>query len=165
VPERAMSFYSALVLAANAGLRDPSRHEILELFEELALFDSKKTKDEFGNLANDISELFLDEEAKRQNIHFFCPDSICFATKIEIHGPDGDFIGDGGSIRIHGNGYLFPWNLQALRDRVIRTPKLQCLRHEVQKRFGGRFVFTTQDDPMLSGRWIDGNNGWWESWV
>jgi len=155
-----MSFYSALVLAANDGVRPPSPAAASCLLDELGLLDRANADAELGNLASDITDLFADEAAKAENDRFFCPDSIEFAASVEIDAPDGAFEGSGCCVRIHGNGYLFPWDATTLRDRVTRSPKLLRLRQVVGELFGGRFVFPAADDSLLRLRWIDGEEGW-----
>src|SRR5687767_7319779 len=118
-----MSFYSALVLAANEGVRVPSVKEIDGLFRKLGLVKHHAT-DTIGNLADDIRGLFNDPAAMAENDRFFQPDSISFDAGIHIEGPDGDYQGPGWCISIHGNGYLFPWEIETLGERVVRTPKL-----------------------------------------
>ena len=155
-----MSFYSALVLAANDGVRPPSPAVARSLLDELGLLDPANADAEFGNLAGDITGLFADEVARAGNDRFFCPDSIGFAPEIEINAPDGDFEGPGWCVQIHGNGYFFPWDAPVLRERVVRSPKLLQLRQSVGERFGGRFVFPKSDESLLRERWIDGEDGW-----
>src|SRR5262249_23910127 len=115
---------------------------------------------EFGNLAGDITDLFADEAARAENDRFFSPDSIAFTLEIEIHGSEGDFEGPGCCVRIHSNGYLFPWDSSMLRERVVRSPKLLPLRQAVRERFGGRFVVPKSDEALLPERWIDGEDEW-----
>jgi hypothetical protein len=155
-----MSFYSALVLAANAGARAPSPHAVQALFLELGLLDPAKAGEPFGNLAGDVTDLFADEGARAANDRFFCPDSLSFDAGVEIEWADGDYAGAGCSVRIHGNGYFFPWAVADLRDRAIRSPKLRRLRQAVQERFGGSFAFPPAEESALRQRCIDGENGW-----
>jgi hypothetical protein len=155
-----MSFYSALVLAANDGIRKPSREAIQSLLGELGLFEPGRFDDEFGNLAHEVIGLFADEEARAANDDFFRPDSISYSNEIEIQAPDGDFTAQGCSLQIHGYGYFWPWDMGTLRARVVHTPKLQRLRQAVQERYGGRFVFPAAEESMLRERWIDGDSGW-----
>ena len=88
------------------------------------------------------------------------PDSISFHNEIVIQAWDGDFLGPGYTVEISGYGYFWPWDVGALRDRVVRSPKLQRLRQAVQERYGGRFVFPATEESMLRERWIDGKSGW-----
>src|SRR5690242_5178895 len=104
-----MSFYSALVLAANEGARVPSAEEVQALFGELELLERTRAGDSFGNLARDITALFKDPAAMAVNPSFFCPDSISFHTELEVYGPDVDYTGPGCCVCIHGNGYFYPW--------------------------------------------------------
>jgi hypothetical protein len=56
----AMSFYSALVLAADDGVRPPSRKDVRSLLVDLALPDPHCGDQEFCNLANHVAALFVD---------------------------------------------------------------------------------------------------------
>ena len=158
-----MSFYSALVLAANTELRDPTPEKARALFGQLGLLrpDAPDYGLEHGldNLAADITALFDDRAAQDQNKHFFTPDSIGLFEAVEVTGPDCDYTGKGWSVRIHGNGYLFPWDLDAVRARVIATPKLARLRIAMREQFGGRFRWPLRG-RTLRDRLIDGESGW-----
>jgi hypothetical protein len=154
-----MSFYSALVLAANDGAPLETA-DVLALCAELGLLERERADQEFGNLADDITALFDDAMAKAQNPQFFCPDSISFAAQLQVLAFEDDYAGIGWCIRIHGNGYFYPWERDVLCERVVRSPKLLRLRHMVSSRFGGRFVFPTSAEPFLRERWIDGDDGW-----
>jgi hypothetical protein len=77
-----------------------------------------------------------------------------------LDGMDASYEGPGHSIRIHGNGYLFPWEPSTLRERVTSTPKMQRLRRAVEDRFGGQFVFPAAAETALRNRWVDGDRGW-----
>ena len=79
---------------------------------------------------------------------------------LEVMSYEGDYIGPGWCVTIHGNGYFFPWELTDLRDRAIRSPALVRLREAVQTRFGGRFVFPPADEELLRSRLIDQAGGW-----
>jgi hypothetical protein len=153
-----MSFISAIVLAANRGVR-PSRAEIQTLFVDVGLLHSEHGDAEYSNLASDISDLFADAAAIGENDRFFCPDSIGYFESIEIFAENGVFEEPGWAIHIHGNGYFFPWSLDMLRHRIASSAKLCQLRKEVNIRFGGQFVFP-EVDGFIRERWIDGENGW-----
>lgn len=158
-----MSFYSAIVLAANTELRDPTPENARDLFNQLGLVRSDAP--EYGlehgldNLAVDITALFDDRDALDQNRHFFAPDSISFREGVEVEGPDCAYTGKGWQVRIHGNGYLFPWDLDAVRSRVTSTPKLARLRIAMHERFGGQFRWPFRK-RALRDRLIDGESGW-----
>jgi hypothetical protein len=149
-----MSFYSALVLAANDAVREPSSEEVQSLLRELGLLN------ESGRLAKDVIELFSDADARKTNNQFFCPDDISFYTEIEIPTEDDVFIDTGMCLRFHGYGYRWPWTADDLRKRVTQTPKLIRLRQMVKQRFSGRFVFRDGHEAALRERWIDGDEGW-----
>jgi hypothetical protein len=155
-----MSFYSALILAANEGVRVPTPEAVRALFEELGLLDPGARFPGIGDLTPAVTALFEDPAAAAENRHFFCPDSISFATQIHIEGPDMDYTGPGCAVLIHGNGYFFPWELTDIRDRVINTPLLRNLRRAVGGRFGGRFVYPPGREADLRERRIDGEDGW-----
>jgi hypothetical protein len=155
-----VSFYSALVLAANAGSEAPSSDAVLSLCQELGLVDPKRANFEFGNLADDIINLFADPAANAMNERFFSPDSVSFATAVDIQTPEGDFEGPGWCIRIHGYGYFYPWEPAEIRARAIQSPKLLRLREAVAERFGGCFVMPAADEPLLRERSVDGDEGW-----
>ena len=155
-----MSFYSALVLAANDGVREASPDALRLLFRELGLLVPAPPEHGFGNLADDITALFEDPQAKAENRYFFCPDTIDFFAGVEVEGPDEYYAGPGWSIRVHGNGFLFPWDLNVVRERVVCSPKLVALRRALQDRLGGRFAFPPQDEGFLRERLIDGAGGW-----
>jgi len=155
-----MGFYSSLILAANEGVRVPSAEEVQVLFAELGLIEPERASLQFGNLADEIIALFKDEEARKVNESFFCPDTISFHDKIEISDPDDDYDGKGWCFSIHGQGYFFPWDRDAIRSRVLQTPKLTRLREVLAERFGGRFVFPRKKEALLSKRLIDGTDGW-----
>lgn len=157
-----MSFYSALVLAANTDLREPSEDAIRSLLMELELLDLSDPYPGFDTLVPGIRKLFDDAEAQAENPHFFRPDSISFGNEIEIANPDAAevFTDKGYCLRFHGNGYPYPWALETIRERVIRTPKLERLRAVLQERFGGRFVIPRRADSILREAWIDGSDGW-----
>lgn len=84
-----MSAYSALVLAANAGLdrsggrRNLTKAKARALFGELGLLNSKRRDDVF-KLAAEISALFDDSAARRENDRFFAPGSIAGTDKVYI---------------------------------------------------------------------------------
>lgn len=154
-----MSAYSALILAANEGLRKPSPGQAISLFDELGLLRPDGREDPFGNLADDITALFHDPAAQAENRRFFAPDSIGIADGVEVGGPDCEYRGRGWSVRIHGNGYLFPWDLNTVRTRVLINTKLVRLRAELERRFGGRFQFPTRRTELRE-RLIDLGDGW-----
>ena len=154
-----MSFYSELVLAANDGIAEISEEAVRAVFGEVGLLQAGREREKFCNLSDDITNLFCDEDARRQNTQFFCPDSIGFHRSIEIMGNDMYFKGSGYAISIHGNGYFFPWNADALRRRVVGYSKLRQLRKRLEEVCGGGFVFP-KNKPELSERWIDGEKGW-----
>src|SRR5262245_795374 len=108
-----MSFYSALVLAANDGV-PPTPDSVRSLLGDLGLLDPRFANDEFGNLADHVANLFDDPAARAENDRFFCPDSIGLWSEIEVQSPDGDYVGPGWCVRVHGNGYFFPWDLTDL---------------------------------------------------
>ncbi len=154
-----MSAYSALVLAANDGLRGPTHDQARALFEELGLLDPVNRDDDFGNLAGDITALFDDAAARVENDRFFVPDSICLASKVELLGPDEEYRGAGCCVRIHGNGYFFPWDAAKLRSRVLSAPKLVRLRAALLERFGGRFRLPKKRAELYE-RLLDDGGGW-----
>ena len=154
-----MGAYSALVLAANSGLRSIAPETVRSVCEDLGLISPSMRGAEFGNLAKDISSLFDDSAARKENERFFCPDSICWRTEIEIQSIDGDYDGKGYCISIHGNGYFFPWTADQLRARVLSHPKLTRFREEMQSLFGGRFRMPWFSKTP-SSRAIEGEGGW-----
>jgi hypothetical protein len=155
-----MSFYSALVLAANDGVQPPTPEAVRSLLGELGLLDPQHADDRFGNLAAHVTDLFRDPAARAENDRFFCPDSIGLKAEVEVQSPDDDYTGPGWCVTVHGNGYFFPWERADLRDRVVRSPALARLREAVEERFGGRFVFPPADEELLRARLIDGAGGW-----
>jgi hypothetical protein len=155
-----MSFYSTLVLAANHGVGQPSPDVVCSVFRELGLLVPVPAEHGFGNLADDIIALFEDRQAQAENRRFFCPDTIDFGPGVQVEGPDGDYAGPGWSVRLHGQGYLFPWEISIVRERVVRTPKLVALRAALQDRLGGRFIMPPTDAAFLRERLIDGEGGW-----
>jgi hypothetical protein len=155
-----MSFYSSLLLAANAGVRVPTPEAVRALCKELGLIDPEARLPGIGDLHPAVTALFADPAAEAENWRFFCPDSIGFDTELHIEGPDMDYAGPGCAVSIHGNGYFFPWELKDFRERVVNTPLLRDLRREVQKRFGGRLVYPPGAEADLRTRWIDGDDGW-----
>lgn len=155
-----MSAYSALILAANQGVRPPTPEEARALFLEVGVLDLHNADEEFGNLATQVGELFDDADARSQNDGFFAPDTISLASDIDLLAPDGDYSGPGWCVRIHGNGYFFPWTLAEVGERATRSPILTRLREAVEARFGGRFVFPTADEEFLRERLIEHAGGW-----
>jgi hypothetical protein len=154
-----MGAYSALVLAANRGVRRLKPKDLNALCEELELIPPDRRHLEFDNLSRDITALFRDDEARKENEWFFCPDSICAMRNIQIMSPEEDYDYAGYCVRIHGNGYLFPWGVEELRSRVVSHPKLVRLRDELQSRFGGRFQVPWWK-KMAHSRVIAGEGGW-----
>jgi hypothetical protein len=157
--ENAVGAYSALVLAANSGLRSINPEKVRSLCEDLELIAPARRSVEYGNLAADISGLFDDSAAREENEWFFCPDSICCRDEIQILSYDGHYAGVGYCIRIHGNGYFFPWTADQLRARVLSHAKLVRLREELRARFGGRFRMPWFSKNLKS-RVIDAEGGW-----
>ncbi|MBX9623111.1 MAG: hypothetical protein K2X82_04785 [Gemmataceae bacterium] len=171
-----MSFYSSLVLAANDGVRRPSGEEVTAVLAECGLHGPQYgqwgfedppnpgTEMAWGGLADHISDLFSDPAAAAENDRFFTPDTVGYyagAEGVQVHSPDGDYIGPGWSINISGYGYFFPWEFADLRDRALRTHALARLKATVQERFGGRFVLPPgEDGDLLRSRLIDGVDGW-----
>ena len=154
-----MGAYSALVLAANRALRPIKPEEVRTLCEDLGLIAPSKRHLEFGNLSPDITGLFRDSAARQENEWFFCPDSIGWRTRIHVLSPEDDYESAGYCIRIHGNGYFFPWGPDELRSRVVSHPKLVRLRDELQSRFRGRFRMPWWS-KKLRCRLIAGEGGW-----
>jgi hypothetical protein len=95
-----MSFYSALVLAANTELRSPTPEKARSLFEDLGLLrpDVPEYGVEHGldNLATYIAALFDDRAAQNANNHFFTPDSIGLFEGVQVEGPDCGYTGKDG---------------------------------------------------------------------
>ena len=155
-----MSIYSALVLAANEGVEPISPHDFRNLLNGLSLIHPEATDDDWGNLADNVVDLFRDAEAQTANDRFFRPQSISLMEPVEIHAPDGDYSGPGWCVQIHGYGYFFPWELSDLQKRVVNTPALLALQTAVEQRFGGRFTFPETDESRLRARLIDGKGAW-----
>src|SRR4051794_22820906 len=114
-----MAAYSGLVLAANKGIHGVSETAIWSVLNHVGIVNPERSDVAFGNLTNDIIDHFSDQAALRENSHFFCPDSVSVRESIEVHAPDvEEFAGMGWSVNIHGNGYLFPWDISTLRNRL-----------------------------------------------
>ena len=154
-----MGAYSALVLAANRGVRPVTPDEMLLLCEDVGLLAPSRRDTNVGNLSPDITALFSDSAALADNNRFFCPDSISWGRDIEILSPEDDFVGRGFRVSIHGNGYFFPWDAGELRARVVSHPKLVHLRRALQARCGGRFGLPWRS-KNLRRRLVDGEGGW-----
>lgn len=158
-----MFFYSALVLAANTELRNPTPERARVLFDQLGLIrpDAPDYGVEHGldNLAADITALLEDHAAQNENKNFFAPDSIGLYEKVEVQGQDCGYTGKRWSVRIHGNGYLFPWDLGTVRARIIANAKLERLRIAMREQFGGQFRWPFRR-RALRERLIDGEDGW-----
>ena len=119
-----MSFYSALVLAANDGVRPPTPAAVRSLLGDLGLLDPRFADDEFGNLADHVTALFGDPAARAENDRFFCPDSIGLRSEVEVQSPDGDYVGPGWCITVHGKRRLFlPVGVADLRDHCGSVPR------------------------------------------
>jgi hypothetical protein len=155
-----MSFYSSLVLAANDGVRTPEPGEVHALFVQLGLIDPIDSERGGCTVSDAVSNLFLDPVARAENDRFFSPSEIEWSEEVNVMHPDGTYEGLGWSIRIHGCGYFWPWELTDLRDRVIQSPILTRLREALEGRFGGRFVFPAADAELLRSRLIDGSSDW-----
>ena len=158
-----MSFYSALILAANEGIQVPSPEAVRLILTEVGMVEpSDGEDDEFGNLTAHVKDLFRDPAAQAENDRFFRPDSIGLSEGVEVSSPEGDelYDGPGWSIHLHGQGYLWPWDLATLRDRVARTPALVRLRSAVEAEFGGRFVFPPTERAFLRSRLVDDSGRW-----
>ena len=154
-----MSFYSALVLAANHEVTPPTPGQVAAVLAELRLIKPNPYGFDHDNLADDVSDLFNDPEACAENRRFFAPDSISFDDHIEVEGPDCAYAGAGWAVRIHGNGYLFPWEISDVRSRVLTNEKLKALRATLNRDFGGTFRLPS-GVPELRDRVIDGEDGW-----
>lgn len=158
-----MSFYSSLVLAANTDVRIPSEQGMRTLLFNLGILKRDDPNDQFGDLADDITDLFRDQSALNENPHFFCPDSVAFGAEIDICAPEAEepYTGTGYSVRLHGNGYFYPWTAADVRERAIRTPKLQRLRQVLQAQLGGRFVIPREHEAVLREAWLEGSDEGW----
>jgi hypothetical protein len=158
--KRRMSFFSYLTLAANRGVRTPSKEELDEVF--VAAGVSKPSAFAHGgyNLHSDITDLFNDAEARQKNDRFFCPDSIGGNPGIKVSDFDGSYEGPGYSVAICGNGYFFPWRNEDLRQRVLSNPKLVNLAMLMQEAFGGSFERPKKDSKFWDRMIIEISAGW-----
>ncbi|MFO0796948.1 MAG: hypothetical protein U0804_05685 [Gemmataceae bacterium] len=156
-----MSFYSSLVLAANADVRAPQLGEVRDLLAGLGLIDAADSGPQDFSASDAVAALFRDAQARAENNRFFFPSAFSLSPDIEVNGPDDLYTGPGWSLHLHGNGYFYPWGLTELRDRVVRSPVLVGLRAAMAARFGGRFVFPTAGSELLRPRVIDGDDSGW----
>jgi hypothetical protein len=145
-----------LVLAANEGAGGANLAVVERLLNEAGLLKRMNAPKGLFNLSDDVVNLFSDADAQRQNSDFFHPDSICFCD--EIHISTCRLVGC--CVRIHGDGYLWPWDVNEVRERVIRTPKLLGLQELISRRLGGTFVFPGWEERKLRERFIEGGTGW-----
>ena len=155
-----MSFYSSLTLAANSGVKNFAADKVRVIFDKCELLNQTRGELEIGNLAVDITGLFDDPDAIRENPHFFCPDTISIGESVEISAIDGEYACVGWCVTIHGNGYFFPWNVATIRERVIQTSKLQNLQRLIETQFGGQFSFPESERHFLTDRRVHGRDGW-----
>lgn len=156
-----MSAYSSLVLAANEGIRTPAPEIVRGILTEVGIADIRPGRDDrFNNLSDHIKALFRDPTAYAENDRFFRPDSVGFSEGVRILSVDGCFEGTGWSLKIHGHGYLWPWDRTDLRERVVLMPALVHLRAAIERRLGGRFLFPPADEALLRSRLVDENGAW-----
>ncbi len=155
-----MAFFAYLTLAANRDFRTPSSDELNAVFDAVGV--SKPSEYSHGgyNLHGDITAIFDDAVAKQKNDRFFCPDSISGHAGINVTDFDGEYEGPGFSVVICGNGYLFPWENEDLRQRVLSHPKLAKLAATIQQTFGGRFERPNDDAELWDRMIIDASTGW-----
>ncbi len=156
-----VSAYSSLVLAANDGVWTPAPEVVREIFTAVGCVSSQTGGGgKFNNLSAHVRALFHDPTAIAENDRFFRPDSIGLSEGVEILSMDGCYDGPGWSIRIHGHGYFWPWELAELRERVVYSPALVRLRSAIERRFGGRFIFPSVEEALLRSRLVDDNGAW-----